>query len=268
MRGATARLTVASAAAPNGAEVGHDPGLDHDHDHDHTGHPAATEHAGSAKGWLRAAVFGASDGLVSNAALVLGVSAGGADPEGVVLAGVAGLVAGAASMAAGEWISVQAHREALERELARERAHLRDYPAAERAHMRHVLQKAGISADVARQVALDIEEEPEQNLGFHARMELGIEPDELGSPVQAALASFASFALGALVPLIPWAIGMPGAQPVSIALSAAAAFGVGALLSGFTTRAWWASGLRQLGVGALAAGVTTVVGALFGATVG
>ena len=243
-------------------------GHDHDHDHDHTTHPAATEHAGAPRVWLRAAVFGASDGLVSNAALVMGVAAGGAGAEGVVLAGVAGLVAGAASMAAGEWISVQAHREALERELAREREHLREYPAAERAHMCEVLEAAGLSPDVARRVAIDIEREPEQNLGFHARMELGIEPDELGSPVRAAVASFFSFALGALVPLVPWAIGMPDAQPISIALSAAAAFGVGALLSGFTTRSWWASGLRQLAVGAVAAGVTTGVGALFGAAVG
>lgn len=243
-------------------------GHDHDHDHDHARHPAATEHRDAGKGWLRAAVFGASDGLVSNAALVLGVATGGANHDGVVLAGVAGLVAGAASMAAGEWISVKAHREALERELARERDHLHRYPAAERAHMRQVLESAGLSPDVASRVAIDIEREPEQTLDFHARMELGIDPAELDSPSQAAFASFVSFALGATVPLLPWAIAMPGARTASIGVSAAAAFGVGALLSRFTTRSWWASGLRQVAVGAVAAGVTMVVGAIFGASVG
>lgn len=230
-------------------------------------HPAESEHRGGADSWLRAAVFGASDGLVSNAALVLGVAVGGAGEGGVLLAGVAGLVAGAASMAAGEWISVTAQRESLQRELDREREHLRRFPAAERAHIEAVLREAGLTGPVAARVAGELEAAPERNLAFHARVELGIDPDALGSPGRAAAASFLSFTGGAAVPLAPWMVGGEHALAASVCASALAAFGVGALLSRYTARSAVGSGLRQLAVAAAAAAVTVAVGLAFGVAV-
>ncbi len=227
-------------------------------------HPAEDEHRSMGHGGLRAAVFGASDGLVSNTALVLGVAAGSADARLVALAGVAGLLAGAASMAAGEWISVTAQREALQRELKTEEEHLERYPDAEKAHIQAVLRKAGISEDLARQVALDLESDARANLEFHARLELGIDPDELGSPILAASVSFVAFSVGALLPLLPWLVDAPAPLLLSAGLATIALFAVGATLARFTGRSPWISGMRQLGVGAVATGLTTAIGSLFG----
>ena len=152
----------------------------------------------------RAAVFGASDGLVSNVSLILGVA--GADPgAGVVrLAGLAGLIAGAVSMAAGEYGSMKAQQELLERELAVERRELERNPHVETVELTQLYQSRGVDPDLARQLAQEVMVDPETALRAHAREELGIDPDALGSPVRAAASSFVSFSLGALLPLLPW----------------------------------------------------------------
>lgn len=227
-------------------------------------HPAAAEHEDNAGGWLRPAVFGVSDGLVSNAALLLGVIAGGADAPMTLLAGASGLLAGAFSMAAGEWVSVQADREATEREIAREREHHRRFPEAEADHMRQLLAEAGLSPEVAERLVNELSTRPEENLGFHTRLELGVDPRRLPRPGLAAISSFIAFALGALVPMLPFL--WPGGAgalggPISAALSALALFLVGAALSRFTKRPPLRSGLRQLFIGALAAAVTMALGA-------
>ena len=211
-------------------------------------------------------MFGLSDGLVSNTALVLGVAAG-SDSAAVMLAGVAGLLAGAASMAAGEWISMTAQREALEQELAMEQDHLNRYPADERAHMIDILMEAGLSKKTADQVAVELEEKPGANLEFHARVELGIDPGELGSPARAAAASFGAFAFGAAVPMVPWVFSMPVPVLLTAILSGIALFGAGAGLSRYTPRGAVFSGTRQLLVGVVAAVMTMSIGALIGVAV-
>lgn len=239
--------------------------MDHDHSHDHR--PAVAEHRMVNDGTLRAAVFGLSDGLVSNTALVLGV-ASAADSGAVMVAGVAGLLAGAASMAAGEWISMTAQREALQRELDMERAHLDRYPEDEQQHMLRILQTAGLSTDTAAQVVGELARMPEENLAFHARVELGIDPEEMGAPVRAAVMSFVAFALGAAVPLLPWLLANHGMATVATGVaSAIALLATGAMLARFTGRGAVYSGVRQLLIGAVAAALTMGIGALVGVQV-
>ncbi len=237
----------------------------HGHSHDHT-HPAAAEHGAASGGWLRPAVFGVSDGLVSNAALVLGVAAGQAGGHIVLLAGVSGLLAGAFSMAAGEWVSVQAERESFELELQREAEHIQRYPEEESEHMRHILAEAGLPPDLTDHLVRELKDRPEANLDFHARVELGIDPKNLSSPWVAAISSFVAFAVGAAVPLVPWLqADTTLAVELSIGLSVVALFAVGAMLARFTGRNPGWSGLRQLLIGSAAAGVTTLIGSLIGA---
>lgn len=240
-----------------------------EHAPDLQNHPVAVDHGAADGGWLRPAVFGVSDGLVSNLALVLGVAAGQADGAVVLLAGASGLLAGACSMAAGEWISVQAERERLERELAMEATHIADYPDEEAAHMAEILTGAGLSAELVGRLVSELSARPEANLGFHARVELGIDPDALDSPWTAAVASFLSFVVGATVPLVPWLVTGGGAAWVASCVGGGVGlFGVGAALSRFTARHWAWSGTRQLLVGAMAAGVTTLIGGLVGGALG
>jgi VIT1/CCC1 family predicted Fe2+/Mn2+ transporter len=242
---------------------------DHDgahHHHHHEDSPAA-QHRNLGDGGLRAAVFGLSDGLVSNTALVLGVATGQGTADTILLAGVAGLLAGAASMAAGEWISMTAQREALEREVHRERDHLARYPADERAHLIELLSAAGLSEETAGKVARELEREPEAALDFHAKVELGIDPGELGSPGMAAVVSFVAFAFGAALPLVPYALLGTSAMWTTIGVSSAALFAAGAGLSRFTPRGWVYSGVRQLVVGVIAAALTMVAGYLVGVSV-
>jgi VIT1/CCC1 family predicted Fe2+/Mn2+ transporter len=223
------------------------------------------DHGAADGGWLRPAVFGVSDGLVSNLALVLGVAAGQGGGDIVLLAGVSGLLAGACSMAAGEWISVQAERERLERELAMEAEHIREFPEEEAEHMRQLLTQAGLPGDVVGGLVEELARRPAVNLGFHARVELGIDPDALDSPWTAAVASFVSFVAGAAVPLLPWMLTSGStAWAASCTGGGLGLFVVGAALSRFTGRHWAWSGTRQLLVGAAAAGVTTGIGALIG----
>lgn len=212
-------------------------------------------------GTARAAIFGVSDGLVSNVALILGVAGAAPGPGVVRLAGIAGLLAGAFSMAAGEYVSMQAQRELLEREIARERAELRRAPMGEAAELAQLYRSRGVAPETANAMAEEIHRDPELALEIHVREELGVDPDELGNPVAAAAASFVAFAGGAFVPLLPWFFsdGTP-AVLVSMVLAAVAAAIVGGVLARFTGRSAWASSARQVMIAAGAAGVTYAIG--------
>jgi VIT1/CCC1 family predicted Fe2+/Mn2+ transporter len=223
---------------------------------------------------LRAAVFGANDGLVSNASLILGVagatSAGnGASDHAVLISGAAGLLAGAFSMASGEYVSVRSQREMLERQIAAERDELAQYPAQEAAELSLIYQARGLPREDADRMAERIVATPEYALDALVREELGLDPAALGSPWGAASASFLSFAVGAVVPLLPFlAWRGPSALPASIALTAAALFGVGAAISLFSGRSAARGGLRMLLIGAAAATATFLIGRALGVAVG
>ncbi|HET9382231.1 MAG TPA: VIT1/CCC1 transporter family protein [Streptomyces sp.] len=218
-------------------------------------------------GWLRPAVFGAMDGLVSNLALMTGVAGGQAGQHTVVLSGLAGLAAGAFSMAAGEYTSVASQRELVEAELAVERRELCAHPKDEEAELAALYESRGVEARLAREVARQLSRDPEQALEIHAREELGVDPGDLPSPAVAAVSSFGSFALGALLPVLPYLLGASALWP-AVLLALAGLFLCGAVVAKVTTRTWWYSGLRQLALGGAAAGVTYALGAMFGTVVG
>jgi VIT1/CCC1 family predicted Fe2+/Mn2+ transporter len=224
-------------------------------------------HRNIQSGGARAAVFGISDGLVTNVSLILGVA--GAHPGGgiVRLSGLAGLVAGAFSMAAGEFVSMQAQRELLERELEVEREALEQSPAAERGELVAIYERRGLTPAFAHQLADMMMRDPKTALETHAREELGIDPTSLGSPLIAAVSSFATFALGALLPLIPWLLSHGnGALVASILIGAVAAVAVGGVLGGLTGRSIARGAVRQLAVAAVAAAVTYGIGRAVGAS--
>lgn len=222
-------------------------------------------HRTTAGGSLRAAVFGVNDGLVSNLALIMGVAGGASSGSTVVLAGVAGLVAGAGSMAAGEWISVQSQRELYERELATERAELERFPEDEQRELELIYQAKGIDAETAATIAARIMADPETALDTLAREELGLDPDDLGSPWVAAISSFVSFAIGATVPLVPFLVSAGAAALITSAvLSGAALAGVGGAISLLTGRSPLRSALRMLLIGGGAAALTYAIGSAVG----
>jgi VIT1/CCC1 family predicted Fe2+/Mn2+ transporter len=220
-------------------------------------------------GNLRAAVFGVNDGLISNASLILGVAGASPDPHVVLLTGVAGMCAGAFAMAAGEYVSVRSQRELFEYQIGLERDELAQYPEAEAQELALIYVAKGLPPDEAKRLADGIVADPEHALDTLAREELGLNPDELGSPWGAAISSFLSFAAGALLPLAPFLLAPgPNALPIAVGVVALALFGVGALLSLFTGRNGWYSGLRMLALGALAGGVTYLVGCIAGVSLG
>ena len=220
-------------------------------------------------GNLRAAVFGINDGLVSNASLILGVAGATSDNGIIVLSGAAGLIAGAFSMAAGEYVSVRSQREMYEYQIGLEREELDHYPEAEAEELALIYQARGVPRDEAARMAKAMTADPEVALDTLAREELGLNPDDLGSPWGAALSSFVSFACGAAVPLAPFLFTTgDAALPVAIALTGAALLGVGAALSLFTGRSALYSGVRMLGIGAVAGTVTYLAGTLLGVTLG
>ena len=216
-------------------------------------------------GGARAAVFGVSDGLVSNVALILGVAGAHASAGAVRLAGVAGLIAGSFSMAAGEYISMRAQSELMQRELDVERQAISHDPEVERRELAAIYESRGIDSDMARELSVKMMRDPEVALETHAREELGIDPEQTGNPVQAAVSSFVTFAVGAFVPLLPWLF-ISGTPAIlwSVALGAVAALSVGAALAHFTGRPWLWSALRQLLISGIAAAVTFGVGHLIG----
>jgi VIT1/CCC1 family predicted Fe2+/Mn2+ transporter len=226
-------------------------------------------HRGPAGGNLRAAVFGANDGLLSNASLILGVAGATGGGRMVVLSGVAGLLAGAFSMAAGEYISVRSQREMFEHQIGAERDELRQYPAEEAAELSLIYQARGLSKEDADRMAARIVANPEYALDTLAREELGLDPSALGSPRGAALFSFVSFAAGALVPLAPFVVaGGRAALVATVALTSVALFAVGAAISLFTGRGALRGGLRMLLIGGAAATATFLIGRLLGVAAG
>lgn len=219
-------------------------------------------------GTARAAVFGVSDGLVSNVGLILGVAAAGTDGSNVIVAGVAGLLAGAVSMAAGEYVSVKAEAELVERELDIERASLAKDPEEETEELASIYRSRGLPADQARDLADAVMDDPDVALEVHAREELGVDPDSVGDPVGAATSSFGAFAVGAVLPLIPWFLGDGrGAIVASVLIGLVAAAAVGVILAYFTERSKIRTAIRQAFIAAVACSVTWLIGSLVGATV-
>jgi vacuolar iron transporter family protein len=240
------------------------------------GHPVPTSldevgmrHRGVSGGNLRAAVFGVNDGLVSNASLILGVAGASANNAIILLSGVAGLLAGAFSMAAGEYVSVRSQREMFEHQIGLERDELAQYPHEEAEELALIYGARGLAREDASKLAKAIIADPAQALDTLAREELGLNPEELGSPWGVALFSFLSFAAGALVPLLPF-VGVAGelALPLSIVFTALALFAVGAAISLFTGRSALRDGLRMLFIGAAAGALTYAIGRLLGVGLG
>jgi vacuolar iron transporter family protein len=226
-------------------------------------------HRGDSRGTLRAAVFGVNDGLVSNLALVMGMAGAGQSGTVVLLAGLAGLLAGAFSMAAGEYVSVTSQRELFEREIALEAEEIELMPEEEAKELALIYRAKGVGRQEAEAMAARIMADRTQALDTMAREELGLNPDALGSPWGVAAASFAAFAGGAVVPVLPWLVGSGTAALVgAVVLAAVALFTVGALISLVTGRSTLRSGFRQVLVGGLAAGLTYLVGTIVGSSLG
>jgi vacuolar iron transporter family protein len=221
-------------------------------------------------GSLRAGVFGVNDGLVSNVSLVLGVAGAGAASGYVLTAGAAGLLAGALSMAAGEYVSVRSQREMYEYQIALEREELAEYPQEEAEELALIYQARGVGLEQAREVSRALLANPRQALDVLSREELGLNPDDLGSPWQAATASFVAFALGAAVPLTPFLSGSTGARATlgAVLITLAALFLVGLALSLFTGRQAARSALRMVLIGGGAGAVSFVVGRALGVALG
>ena len=220
-------------------------------------------------GSLRAAVFGANDGLLSNFSLIMGIAGANAEPRFVLLAGIAGLLAGASSMAAGEYVSVQSQRELYEQQIAIEREELEMSPEEEEEELALIYQAKGVPSNEAQELAKRIISNPETAIDTLAREELGLDPSALGSPWIAAASSFVAFAGGAAIPVIPYLITTGNTAFIASALVCGISlFVVGGLISLFTGRNFFFSGFRMLGIGALAAGVTYIIGRILGVTVG
>lgn len=214
-------------------------------------------------GWLRPAVFGAMDGLVSNFALIAGVAGGTGDRQVILLAGIAGLAAGAFSMAGGEYVSVASQRELALREIKVEADELASHPDDELAELTRSFTDRGVEPALAAEVARQLSRDPEQALELHTRNELGVTVDDLPRPKLAAVSSFLAFAAGAVLPLLPYLFGAVELW-VSALVSCLALFGAGAIVSTVTARSWWYSGLRQLLVGGTAAALTFALGHAIG----
>ena len=237
------------------------------------GHPVPTtleevgkRHRGvSGGGNLRAAVFGINDGLVSNASLILGIAGASANTSVILLSGVAGLLAGAFSMAAGEYVSVRSQREMFEHQIGLERDELAQYPEEEAKELALIYAARGLSREDALKLAKAVISDPAQALDTLAREELGLNPEDLGSPWGVAIFSFLSFAAGAPVPLLPFfALSGGRALVISIGVTALALFAVGAAISLFTGRSALRDGLRILFIGAAAGALTYGIGKLLG----
>ncbi|MEV4707621.1 VIT1/CCC1 transporter family protein [Actinoplanes sp. NPDC049316] len=220
-------------------------------------------HADVSGGWLRAATFGAMDGLVTNIALIAGVGGGGVDRHTLILTGVAGLVAGAISMGLGEYTSVRTQNDQVAAELDKELRELRENPEGEADELVEMWTARGLPEYLARQVADVLKADPEKALRVHAQEELGVVPDELPSPWTAAVSSFVCFSIGAVVPLLTYLLGFDSLA-FALAVGGAGLFAAGVIVARFTGQPWWRSGVRQLLLGAAAAGATYVIGSLIG----
>jgi VIT1/CCC1 family predicted Fe2+/Mn2+ transporter len=234
------------------------------------GHPWPTSaeevgrrHKTHGGGTLRAGVFGVNDGLVSNTCLVMGVAGAEAESSVLILTGVAGLLAGAFSMAAGEFISMLSQKEMFEHQISQEKDELERYPAEEAEELALIYAARGIPIKEARAVAKKLIANPDKALDTLAREELGLNPDDLGSPSGAAISSFLAFSVGASLPIIPFLLGLSPAVPIAAAISGAALFVVGAVLSLFSGKSAWLGGLRMFLIGSAAAAATYFIGSLF-----
>ncbi len=225
--------------------------------------------AGGQSGTFRAAVFGVNDGLVSNLSLVMGVAGAGTDSQFVLLAGVAGLLAGAFSMAAGEYVSMSAQRELFENEIATERRELAEDPKGELKELQMIYESKGMPNEAAAKLAAHMMTDPEVALDTHAREELGLDPAELGSPWGAAASSFIAFVIGAIIPVLSYLVASGTTAFVAgMILSAIGLLTVGALISRVTGRNMALSALRMLLIGASAAAITYAVGSVIGVSTG
>ena len=221
------------------------------------------QHRDVSGGWLRPGVFGAMDGLVTNVSLIAGVGGGGGSRHFIVLTGLAGLAAGAFSMATGEYVSVSSQNELVAAEVRKERHELEHNSESERLELAETFRMRGVDADLADAVATQLSAHPDSALDLHVREELGVDPGELPSPYTAAGASLVTFALGALIPLIPYLAGYDSLAAALI-LAAVAAFTGGGLVARLTDRPFLRGALRQLLLGVVAAGVTYLVGRAVG----
>jgi VIT1/CCC1 family predicted Fe2+/Mn2+ transporter len=215
------------------------------------------------KAWLRPAVFGGLDGLVSNIALIAGVGASGVAPPFVVLAGVAGLVAGAFSMAIGEYVSVKTQSEQLESEMAVEAAAHSRNPVGEESELARSFVEMGLTEKTALIAAQEIHENPQGAARVHVTYELGLDPSSVASPLWAAVSSFATFSIGAAIPLLPYLAGFESLW-LGLGVGGLGLLVAGALASIFTRKPWWLGSLRQFVFGGLAVMATYFVGSLFG----
>ena len=232
------------------------------------GRGAVHKHRDVQDGAARAAVFGISDGLVSNVSLILGIAGASTDPSIIRVAGISGLLAGAVSMAAGEYVSLQAQKELVERELLIEKKSIDTNLEAETEELKSIYEERGIDSDLAEEVARQIMSNSEIALEVHVREELGVNPGQLGNPLLAASSSFVSFSFGAFVPLIPWLIGEGNSAIWTSAImgifSTALVGGVLARLSG---RSVFKTSTRQMLVAATACSVTYLIGSLLGTSI-
>lgn len=233
----------------------------------HDAHRDNHTHRDVTGGWLRPAVFGAMDGLVSNLALITGVAGGRVSSSTIVLTGLAGLAAGAFSMAAGEYTSVASQRELVLAELDVERRELHSNPKDEQKELAALYESRGVEPALAAEVARQLSKDPDQALEIHAREELGVDPADLPSPMVAAVSSFGAFAVGAILPVLPYLLGAVALLP-AVVVALLGLFACGAVVARVTARSWWYSGLRQLILGGTAAALTYGLGALFGTAVG
>ena len=227
----------------------------------------AHHHADVSGGWLRAGVFGAMDGLVTNIALVAGVGGGGASRGTIILTGVAGLVAGAFSMALGEFASVDTQNDAVAHEVRVERDEIDRHPEDEKAELADMYEQMGLTRPTAEAVAQEVHADPELAVKVHIVQELGVDPDDQPSPWTAAISSFVAFSIGGIFPLVSYLLGSASLL-LALTVGAVGLFAAGAITSRFTTRSWWLSGLRQLMFGAIAAGATYLVGMAIGVSAG
>jgi VIT1/CCC1 family predicted Fe2+/Mn2+ transporter len=210
-------------------------------------------------GWLRPAVFGAMDGLVTNVSLIAGVGGGGLAAHTIILTGLAGLAAGAFSMATGEFVSVSSQNELIYAEVAKERHELEHNPVAEQAELAGMLRARGVSPATAKLAAAEISQHPEKALAVHSMEELGVNPEELPSPYKAGVASLLCFAVGAVVPLLPYLAGLHLLW-LSMVLAAVAAVAGGGVVARLAGRPFWRGAIRQLSLGAGAATLTYLIG--------
>ena len=232
---------------------------------EHQDHP---DHRALAGGSARAGVFGVSDGLVTNVSLIIGFAASGVDASYVRLAGIASAVAGAVSMAAGEWVSIKSQNDLVKREMALELRELKRNTGAETSELAGIYRSHGMSSVQAESAAAEVMKDPERAVMVHAKEEFGLDPAQLPNPLVVAAVSIVSFLLGAMLPVIPWLSGSgSSAQVASVVIGVVAAGILGAVIAKQSERPWWIGTVRQVAITVLAVVVTYVIGSLVGVNV-